>query len=99
MNPNRIHRVYESLKDHYPLLLTTTTALDECFTIDCPVIVGQAHGQILELYEDDDLLVLDVMDAHQTMGTHWHPNDIAAAIRDIRSFMDGKFDYALSPFA
>ena len=44
--------VYEQLKDKYPLLMTTTSELDEGFTVDCPIIVGKAHGQIIELYED-----------------------------------------------
>lgn len=36
--------VYEQLKDKYNLVLTTTFALDEDFSIDCPIIVGKAHG-------------------------------------------------------
>ena len=44
--------VYEQLKDRYDLVFTTTSALDEGFTIDCPIVVGKAHGQIIELYED-----------------------------------------------
>ena len=43
--------VYEQLKDRYALILTTTSALDEGFTVDCPIIVGKAHGQIIELYK------------------------------------------------
>ena len=41
--------VFEQLKDRYDLVLTTTSALDEGFTVDCPIIVGKAHGQIIEL--------------------------------------------------
>ena len=44
-------KVYEQLKDRYDLLQTTTSELDEGFTVDCPIIVGKAHGQIIELYE------------------------------------------------
>lgn len=90
--------VYEQLKDRYPLTLTTTAALDEDFTVDCPIIVGKAHGQIIELYEDGSYFVLDVMDEAQTKGTHWHPNDVEGAIDDITEFMDGKSDYKLYPF-
>ena len=32
--------VYEQLKDQYDLVLTTSFALDEGFTVDCPVLVG-----------------------------------------------------------
>ncbi len=31
-------KVYEQLKDRYDLLLTTTSELDECFTVDCPIL-------------------------------------------------------------
>ena len=33
--------VYEQLKDRYDLVLTTTSALDEGFTIDCPIVVNK----------------------------------------------------------
>ena len=90
--------IYEQLKDRYPLVLTTSAALDEGFTVDCPILVGKAHGQILELYLDEEMFVMDVMDAAQTKGTHWHPNDVEDAVKDIVKFMDGKADYELTPF-
>ncbi|MBQ4617985.1 MAG: hypothetical protein IJB27_06395, partial [Clostridia bacterium] len=62
-------KVFDQLKDRYDLILTTTSALDEGFTIDCPIIVGKAHDQVIELYEDGGDFVLDVMDAEQTKGT------------------------------
>ncbi len=93
-----IINIYEQLKDRYDLVLTTTSALDEGFAVDCPVIVGKAHGQMIELYEDGGDFILDVMDAEQTKGTHRHPNDVAAALEDIAEFMEGKSDYKLSLF-
>lgn len=90
--------VYEQLKDKYALVLTTTSALDEGFTVDCPIIVGKARGQIIELYEDDGDFVMDVMDAEQTKGTHWHPNDVEGAVNYIVEFMEGKSDYEMYPF-
>ncbi|MBR4057454.1 MAG: hypothetical protein IKK00_04865 [Oscillospiraceae bacterium] len=95
---NDVIAVYEQLKDRYNLVLTTTSALDEGFTVDCPVVVGKAHGQIIELYEDDGYFVMDVMDAEQTKGTHWHPNNIESAADYIAEFMEGKSDYEMSPF-
>ena len=89
--------VYEQLKDKYPLLMTTAFALDEGFTVDCPVLVGKAHGQIMELYKDGDMFILDIMDEQQTKGTHWHPNDADSAIDDIVVFMEGKSDYEMYP--
>ena len=90
--------IYEMLKDKYALVFTNTADLDEGFTVDCPILVGRAHGQILELYLDCEMFVLDVMDEAQTKGTHWHPNDVESAIEDIEAFMDGKSDYEMYPF-
>ena len=91
-------KVYEQLKDRYDLVLTTTSALDEGFTIDCPIVVGKAHGQIIELYEDGGVFVLEVMDAAKTKGSHWHPKDVESAIDDIVKFMEGKSDYKMCHF-
>ena len=93
-----LRAVYEQLKDKYSLQWTTTSELEEGFTTDCHIIVGNAHGQIIELYEAGGDFVLDVMDQAQTKGTHWHPNDVKAAVEDIEEFMDGKSDYDLFPF-
>lgn len=92
---NDVLVVYEQLKDKYDLVLTTTFLLDEGFTIDCPIIVGKAHGQIIELYACEDMFVMDVLNTEQTMGTHWHPYDVDSAVQDIAEFMDGKSDYRL----
>ena len=98
MTDENVLEVYAQLKDKYDIVLTTTTALDEGFTIDCPIIVGNAHGQVIELYSDGDMFVLDVMDEAQTKGTHWHPNDVENAVDDIVVFMEGKSDYELYLF-
>ena len=93
-----VMEVYEQLKDRYDLVLTTTSALDEGFTVDCPIIVGKAHGQIIELYEDGGDFILDVMDEAKTKGTHWHPNDSDMAVHDIVEFMEGRSNYQMYPF-
>jgi len=90
--------VYEQLKDKYDLVLTTTSALEEGFTVDCPIIVGKAHGQIIELYEYGGDFVMDVMDAEQTKGTHGHPNDVEEAVDCIVEFMEGKSNYRMNLF-
>lgn len=95
---DNLKAIYEKLKDRYALVLTNTAALDEGFTVDCPILVGRAHGQIMELYLDCEMFVMDVMDVEQTKGTHWHPNDVESAIKYIAEFMDGKSDYELYPF-
>ena len=93
-----LYAVYAQLKDRYALELTTTNALNEGFTVNCPIIIGKAHGQKIKLYEDDGMFVLDVTDEAQTKGTHWHPNDVESVIEDIEEFMDGKSDYKMYPF-
>ena len=99
---NDVLNVYKQLKDSYPLVLTTTSALnaelDAGFTIDSPIIVAKAHGQIIWLYECDGIFVMDVMDEEQTKGTHWHPYDVERAVHDIEEFINGKSNYDLQPF-
>lgn len=95
---NDVKAVYEQLKDRYALTLTNAFALDEGYTEDCLVLVGKAHGLVLELYLDGDMFVLDVMNAEQTAGTHWHPYDVEAAVADVEKFMDGRRDYPLTPY-
>lgn len=98
MTDQHVIAVYNQMKDRYPLLLTNTMALDEGFTVDCPILVGKSHGQIMELYSDGDMFILDVMDEAQTKGTHYHPNDVESAIEYIAEFLDGKSDYEMYPF-
>ena len=93
-----VFAVYNRLKDKYPLVMTTTLALNEGFERDCPILVGKAHGQIIELYNDYGMFVLAIMDEAQTKGTHGHPSNVEYAIRDITEFMEGKMDYELMPF-
>jgi hypothetical protein len=94
--------VYKQLKDSYPLVLTTTSAInaewDAGFTIDYPIIVAKAHGHILWLYKCDGMFVMDVMDEEQTKGTHWHPYNVECAAHDIEDFINGKSNYDLQPF-
>lgn len=93
-----IATIYEQLKDKYDLLLTNTSILDEGFTIHCPIIVGKAHEQIIELYVCDGMFVMSVMDDKKTKGTHWHPHEINDAINDIKEFMGGKSNYRMELF-
>ena len=90
--------VYERLKDRYELTMTNTLALNDGFTIDCPILVGCAHGQIIQLYEYCGDFVLDILNAARTAGTHTHPLCVDEAVEDIAEFMEGKSDYSLAPF-
>ena len=93
-----VFAVYNRLKGKYPLVMTTTFALNEGFERDCPILVGKAHGQIIELYNDYGMFVLAIMDEAQAKGIHGHPIDVEAAVNDIAAFMEGKMDYELMPF-
>ena len=97
-----VYAVYVQLKDKYPVFMTNTTALNETmdagFSIECPILVGKTHGQIIWLYAYEDIFILDVLDEAQTKGTHWHPNDIESAVDDIAEFMEGKSDYRMQKF-
>ena len=95
---NDVISVYEKLKGKYDLILTRTHLVDDGFTIDCPIIVGKAHGQIIQLYACESLFIMDVLNMEGTMGTHWHPYDIESAAGDIAEFMEGKSDYPLISF-
>ena len=90
--------VYAQLKDQYGIVLTTTSAVDDGFTVDCPIIVCEAHGQIMWLYAYEDLFIMDVMDAEKTKGTHWHPPTVEDAVRDMREFLNGRETYRMWAF-
>ena len=90
--------VYEQLKDQYDIVLTTTSAVDDGFTIDCPILVGQTHGLIMWLYAYEDIFIMDVMDEAKTKGTHWHPDTVEDAVRDMREFLNGRGDYRMETF-
>lgn len=89
--------VYEQLKNRYDLVLTTTGTL-EGYSMDCPIVVGEANGLIVELYAYEGDFILDIKDAERTKGTHGHPLDVDDAIDWIVEFMEGKSDYILHPF-
>ena len=91
-------KVFDQLKNRYDLILTTTSALEEGFTVDSPIVVGNAHGQTIRLYATEGDFVMNVMDAEQTKGTHWHPIGVDPAVMYIAEFMEGKSDYMLYPF-
>lgn len=64
VTPEDVYTVYMQLKDKHPVYITNTTALNEAiaagFSIECPILVGKAHGQIIWLYAYEDIFILDV---------------------------------------
>lgn len=88
-------KVYNQLKEKYSIKLTNTAALNDGFSIDCPILVAAAHDQILYLYDYGGDFVLDVLNADKTKGCHWHPVDTKSAVSDIVAFIEGTTDYPL----
>ena len=98
---NDLEIIYDQLKDKYDLLLTNTFSLDDGYTIDVPVLCGQAaHGRF-HLYkesDDTDMFVFSVEYAQPKVistppyveqYTHWHPYAIEGAMDDVIAFMEG----------
>lgn len=94
-----VKEVYRQLKDRYDLVLTNTLSVDDGFEMDCPILVGRAGDRVLWLYEYGGEFVLDVLNAEVTAGTHWHPQTVEMAVKDVAAFMEGRQDYPLIPFA
>lgn len=90
---NEIQRIYDRLKDVYPLTLTTTLALNDGYTIDVPVIRGTAEGGRFDLYKEDEDSGLFVFSVEfygkdgDDKYTHGHPYDADEAVKYIEDFM------------
>ena len=107
MRNNDLEFIYEQLKDKYDLLLTTTFALDEGYTIDVPVLCGSSVLGRFELYKEDDdceefVLTVEFATPKKRkwqlsweQGTHWHPQSLEEAMADINAFMEGTHRYCL----
>ena len=102
---NDIELIYEKVKDKYDLLLTNTFSLNKGFTSDFPVICGETEQGKFYLYADDldpdphgYAFVFSVDYEKRTLfrrtvkrHTHWHPQTIEEAVKDVEGFMSGKF--------
>lgn len=99
MNEATLFEVYNQLKEKYSIKLTNTVDLNDGFSIDCPIIVAEAHNQLLYLYEYGGDFVLDVMSAEKTRGCHWHPFDAEAAVNDVITFIEGRTVYPLDNYS
>ena len=108
MKKNDLEIIYEQLRDKYSLLLTNTFALDDGYTIDVPVLCGKSVFGRFHLYreEDDwDEFVFSVEYAEPRIlpewgsvpqkYTHWHPQSIEQALKDVIAFMEGTHKFLL----
>ncbi len=99
---NDIEIIYERLKDKYNLVLTNSLALDDGYTWNVPIIVGESGSRRFHLYADKDTLepfgvefVFSVEyekcgEPSEKCHTHGHPQDIEDAIDFVERFMAGE---------
>ena len=87
---NKIELIYNKLKNIYELKLTTTDKLDDGFTIDVPVIVGESKKGTFWLYQEEHEENIFVFSIRYNNGerTHTHPYMIDDAIQTIKEFME-----------
>jgi len=82
--------IYEKMKDKYDLDLTNTSALNDGYTIDVPVIRGISSDRRFDLYKDEDLFVFSVEffdKSGDEKYSHAHPYDTNDAVDYIKKFM------------
>lgn len=82
--------IYKALSSEYDLILTTTSSLEDGYTIDVPVIRGKRNDARFDLYKDEELFVFSIEYYDKTgmeKYTHFHPMCIEDAINDVKNFM------------
>ena len=107
MEKHDLDIIYEQLKGEYDLLLTNSFSLNAGFAIDVKVLYGESTFGKLYLYKDDDEddeFVFSVVFAKpkkrtwfmpKENGTHWHPQSVEQALKDVVAFMDGTHKWLL----
>ena len=81
--------IYDRLRGRFPVTLTTALAVDDGFTEDVPIIVGQSGMSDFWLYLYDDELVLSYGIPGQAHRDHGHPQSADEAVRWVTNFMEG----------
>ena len=81
--------IYDRLRGRFPVTLTTAFAVDDGFTEDVPIIVGQSGMSDFWLYLYDDELVLSYGIPGQAHRNPGHPQRADEAVRWVTNFMEG----------
>ena len=86
-----LNKVYNQVKDKYPIILTNAYALDngrEDYDEDYQILCGKSLAGKFILYDNGLDIVFDAEKADGTY-THWHPIDAEETITDVILFMEG----------
>ena len=97
MENNILEILYEQLKGKYDLLLTNTFSLNAGFDVDFHVICGKSKlGKFYlfpDYFVDGDCWFTFSVDLPNGEYTHWHPNSVEQAMKDVVAFMEGNADW------
>lgn len=88
MTINQLQQVYHLLRDQYPLILTSTLQVDDGFTEDMPIIIGQHHGAVFWLYLYDGEFIFSYEVPGQAFHDHCHPRSVCEAADMVAAFMN-----------
>lgn len=83
-------QVYNCLYKQYPIRFTSTLQVDDGFTEDMPIIVGQHAGIAFWLYLYEGEFVFSYEVPGQTHHDHCHPLAVSEAVQRIISFMEAR---------
>lgn len=89
MHTDALALIYDQLRERFPLTLTHAFAVDDGFTEDMLILVGQSGTTDFWLYLYDDELVLSYEIPGRTQRDHGHPQSIEEAVRWVVNFMEG----------
>ena len=102
MEKHDLDIIYEQLKDKFDLLLTNTFSLDAGYSIDVKVLCGTSVIGTFNLYKEDDdwdefVFTVELAKPRRSLfppfsiekHTHWHPQTIEQAMKDVVAFMNG----------
>lgn len=88
MQTDLLTLIFNRLRERFPVTLTTAFAVDDGFTEDLPILVGQTGTSDFWLYLYDDELVLSYGVPGQAHRDHSHPQSAAEAVRWLTDLME-----------
>lgn len=88
MQTDLLTLIFNRLRERFPVTLTTAFAVDDGFTEDLPILVGQTGTSDFWLYLYDDELVLSYGVPGQAPRDHSHPQSADEAVRWLTDLME-----------